>query len=305
MKKFYSLLSICIFTVSMLAQTTLTEWAPDSTNNPGGQYNFGPSPFTATSSNANLTIGGLSRGVGFVVPSTGNAAGAAAAWGGTDLTSADVASAIAADDFATFTVTANAGYQVSFSGIDSYNVRRSNTGATSGQWQYQVGSGTFTNIGSVITWGTGTSNAGNEQPAINLSGISQLQNVAAGTTVTFRIVAFGASGSGGTFYLTNGHANATSKTLTVKGSVQTSTLAVADFKKITPNFVKNTLVKNDEIIFGSDVKDIKVYTLSGAIVKTGDVKNGSTLNVAELAKGNYIITGIVNNQAVSQKILKN
>ncbi|WP_262149044.1 T9SS type A sorting domain-containing protein [Chryseobacterium foetidum] len=80
-------------------------------------------------------------------------------------------------------------------------------------------------------------------------------------------------------------------------------LAVADFKKVNPNFIKNTLVKN-EIVFGSDVKDLKVYTLSGAIVKTGDVKNGSTLNVAELAKGNYIVTGIVNNEPVSQKILK-
>jgi len=81
-------------------------------------------------------------------------------------------------------------------------------------------------------------------------------------------------------------------------------LAVADFKKITPNFIKNTLVKNNEIIFGSDVKDIKVYTLSGSVVKTGDVKNGSALNVAELAKGNYIVTGTVNNEPVSQKILK-
>ncbi|KQT16387.1 hypothetical protein ASG31_12790 [Chryseobacterium sp. Leaf404] len=81
-------------------------------------------------------------------------------------------------------------------------------------------------------------------------------------------------------------------------------LAVADFKKLTPNFIKNTLVKNNEIVFGSDVRDIKVYTLSGAIVKTGDVKNGSALNVAELAKGNYIVTGIVNNEPISQKILK-
>ncbi|KQS89293.1 T9SS type A sorting domain-containing protein [Chryseobacterium sp. Leaf394] len=87
-------------------------------------------------------------------------------------------------------------------------------------------------------------------------------------------------------------------------TAQTGSLAVSDFKKLTPNFIKNTLVKNNEIVFGSDVKDIKVYTLSGAIVKTGSVKNGSTLNVAELAKGNYIVTGIVNNEPVSQKILK-
>lgn len=82
------------------------------------------------------------------------------------------------------------------------------------------------------------------------------------------------------------------------------TLAVSDFNKTKSSFIKNTFVKNEEITFGADVKDIKVYTLSGSIVKTGAVKNGSTLNVSELAKGNYIVTGTVNNQPVSQKILK-
>jgi len=304
MKKIYSLIAICIFAVATFAQTTLTEWAANSTNNPGGLYNFGPNPFGATSSNNNLTIGGLTRGSGFLVPSTGSASGATSAWGGTDLTSANVDNAIAAGDFATFTITPKAGYSVSISGIDSYNVRRSNSGATNGQWQFQVGSGTFTNIGSVINWGTGTSNAGNEQSAIDLSGITQLQNVTEGTTLTFRIVAYGGSASGGTFYLTNGHANATSNTLTVRGLVQTATLAVSDFNKSKSNFIKNTFVKNGDITFGADVKDVKVYTLTGQVVKIGSVKNGATLNVAELQKGNYIVTGTVNNQPVSQKILK-
>jgi len=69
-------------------------------------------------------------------------------------------------------------------------------------------------------------------------------------------------------------------------------------------FIKNSLVKNDEIIFAAEVKDIKVYTLSGQLVKTASVKNGVSLNVAELQKGNYIVTGFVDNQPVSQKILK-
>lgn len=83
------------------------------------------------------------------------------------------------------------------------------------------------------------------------------------------------------------------------------TLAVSDFKKTKSNFVKNTFVKNDEITFGADAKDVKVYTLTGQLVKTASVKANGTLNVAELAEGNYIVTGTVNNQAVSQKILKN
>lgn len=87
---------------------------------------------------------------------------------------------------------------------------------------------------------------------------------------------------------------------------QGGTLAVDDVKNNTlrSNFIKNSMVKNNEIMFGADVKDIKVYTLAGQLVKTSDVKANGTLNVAELEKGNYIVTGTVNNQTVSQKILK-
>lgn len=82
-------------------------------------------------------------------------------------------------------------------------------------------------------------------------------------------------------------------------------LAVSDVKNVKAgNFVKNTLVKSDEITFGSDVKDVKVYNMFGQVVKTASVKNNEVLNVAELAKGNYIVTGTVNNEPVSQKILK-
>lgn len=84
------------------------------------------------------------------------------------------------------------------------------------------------------------------------------------------------------------------------------TLAVNDLTDLSKKsmFIKNSLVKNEEIIFAAEVKDIKVYTLSGQLVKTASVKNGVSLNVAELQKGNYIVTGFVDNQPVSQKILK-
>ncbi|WP_435523024.1 lamin tail domain-containing protein [Chryseobacterium indoltheticum] len=85
----------------------------------------------------------------------------------------------------------------------------------------------------------------------------------------------------------------------------TGTLAVSDLTNLSKKgFIKNSLVKNDEIIFDTEVKDIKVYTLSGQLVKTASVKNGVSLNVSELQKGNYIVTGFVDNQPVSQKILK-
>lgn len=87
---------------------------------------------------------------------------------------------------------------------------------------------------------------------------------------------------------------------------QASVLAVDDLHNNASrtNFIKNSLVKNNEIIFGEGVKDVKVYTLSGRLVKTSSVNANGTLNVAELEKGNYIVTGTVDNKAVSQKILK-
>ncbi len=83
-----------------------------------------------------------------------------------------------------------------------------------------------------------------------------------------------------------------------------ATLAVSDLSKVRGNFIKNTFVKNEEITFGAQAKDVKVYNMYGQVVKTASVKENESLNVAELQKGNYIVTGTVNNQPVSQKILK-
>ena len=101
--------------------------------------------------------------------------------------------------------------------------------------------------------------------------------------------------------------NSVDFTITLPTPQSTSgTLAVNDLTDLSKKsmFIKNSLVKNDEIVFGAEVKDIKVYTLSGQLVKSASVKNGVSLNVAELQKGNYIVTGLVDNQPVSQKILK-
>ena len=149
-----------------------------------GYSNYGASPATPNTTAPNLSVVGLTREAGV---GTGGSA-ASNAWGGTTWDGKSL----------TFSFTADAGYSISFDSFAAYNVRRSSTGATSGQWQYQVGSGPFTNIGSVIVWG-GTSSSGNAQSAITLSGIPDLQNVAAGGTITFRL---NLSGTGtGTWYL--------------------------------------------------------------------------------------------------------
>ena len=71
----------------------------------GGTGNYGPSPFTATTTAANVTIGGLTRGVGFAT--TGFAA--TSAWGGVvNTASSSQATAIANGQFATLSLTSSA-----------------------------------------------------------------------------------------------------------------------------------------------------------------------------------------------------
>lgn len=80
------------------------------------------------------------------------------------------------------------------------------------------------------------------------------------------------------------------------------TMAVVDATKGKANLVKNTLVAN-ELIFGASAK-VSVYNTAGQVVKTAEVSDNSRLDVSALPKGTYVVTGLVNGQAVSQKIIK-
>ncbi|WP_051230803.1 T9SS type A sorting domain-containing protein [Epilithonimonas caeni] len=80
------------------------------------------------------------------------------------------------------------------------------------------------------------------------------------------------------------------------------TMAVVDATKGKANLVKNTIVSN-ELIFGTSAK-VSVYNTAGQIVKTAEVSENTRLDVSALAKGTYVVTGLVNGQTVSQKIIK-
>lgn len=81
-----------------------------------------------------------------------------------------------------------------------------------------------------------------------------------------------------------------------------STMAVVDATKTKTNLVKNTIVSN-ELIFGAAAK-VSVYNAAGQVVKTAEVAENSKLDVSSLVKGTYVLAGVVNGQAVSQKIIK-
>ncbi|SFN16108.1 Por secretion system C-terminal sorting domain-containing protein [Chryseobacterium oleae] len=84
--------------------------------------------------------------------------------------------------------------------------------------------------------------------------------------------------------------------------VSQGALAVNDTKSSSVKFIKNTSVEN-EIYFGVQ-SDVKIFNVSGQLVKTASVKENGTLNILDLEKGIYIVAGNINGKAVSEKIIK-
>jgi hypothetical protein len=173
--------------------------------------NYGPSPLPPTTNASHLTITGLTRGGGIATSGTA----AARAWGGNGFDSATPAAAISAGDYATFAITAQSGFKVSFTGISQFDFRRSGTGPPNGVLQHQLGNGPFTDV-ATLAYSTSTS-GGAALGAIDLSSVNALQNVAE-QTVTFRIVNYAASASGGTWYVYD-VANSSAPDLVVEGIV--------------------------------------------------------------------------------------
>jgi endonuclease/exonuclease/phosphatase family metal-dependent hydrolase len=155
-----------------------------------GVTNYGPSPLSPTTNASNLTVVGLTRGSGVTTTASSPAA---RAWGGDGFTATSAAAAVTANDFVTCGVTVNTGYTLAITLISKFDYRRSNSGSTNGVIQYRVGSGVFVDITNVIYLpGSGGASFG----AIDLSGIGALQNIPAGTNVTFRIANYNGAAAG-------------------------------------------------------------------------------------------------------------
>lgn len=196
--------------------------------------NYGPSPFAATTNAPNLSVVGLTRGSG--VKTSGS--GAAGGWGGTSFTNSTAAGAVSSNQFVTFGIAANSGYQVSFTTFSRFDYYRSPSGAANALLQFQVGSGAFTDITNLSYPVT---SAGSTNSPIDLSGFAALQNVGANTNVTFRIVNYGGTSSAGTWYVFN-TAGSTAPDLAVVGTV--IQIVVTNPPATAPAFSQVTLTNN-------------------------------------------------------------
>lgn len=198
------------------------------------------------------------------------------------------------------TVTPNAGQNLTVSTI-GFRAQRSGTGPRS----YVVRS-SADNYGSNLPASITPANAelevltgnvfhyvndislGQNGSLVTLSNASNLTSA-----VTFRVYFFEAEASTGTFSVDDVVISGTAGALA----------AVSDVTKAKVSLVKNTVV--GEAIAFANAADIQIINTAGQVVKTAKVTEGSTLNVSSLAKGVYIVTGTVNGEKVSQKIIKN
>lgn len=202
-----SLLAAMILSTSVSSAAVIVGW------DASGLSNFGASPLAATESSDDVTIGGLTRGSGVTAPGGAAANG----WGGAGWTSTTSAAAISAGDFVTFSVEPALGFSASFSSL-TLDYRRSGSGPDNGLIQFQIGSGSYSDI-TAFSY-TSSASAGATLPSVDLSSVAALQNVS--DLVTFRIVNYrvaAGGAAGGTWYVFNVGSDAGVSDLLIEGSI--------------------------------------------------------------------------------------
>ena len=84
-----------------------------------------------------------------------------------------------------------------------------------------------------------------------------------------------------------------------------NTLSVGDITKTKNIFVKNTMVDNTLSFQTKGNATVRVYNTNGQLVKSATISaQNANVNVANLPKGNYVVTAELNGETVSQKIVK-
>ncbi len=106
--------------------------------------------------------------------------------------------AIAGDDFYEFSVQPNSGEYMSLSRL-AFKLRRNSLGATIYRWAYSIDGDNFTDLGSTDVPFLGTTDLGYIQEPIDLSGITELQNISSIQEVKFRLYAWDGLATNGGF----------------------------------------------------------------------------------------------------------
>ena len=114
--------------------------------------------------------------------------------------------------------------------------------------------------------------------------------------VTFRFYFFTSEAATGTFSVDD---------VVINGTTKSIPLGTIDNIKEKNIFLKNTMVDNTLSFQTKGNASVKVYNANGQLVKSATISaQNANVNVANLPKGNYVVTAELNGETVSQKILK-
>ena len=264
-----------------------------------GVSGYGSSPFTPTTSDTNVTMVGLTRGSGFALSGTA----ASNAWGGSCTIVANKAAAISGNSFWTFSVAPKANRKVSFASLDTVWIRRPASGHNAGQWQYQINNNGFVDFGSQLAFvKAGSTTLRDTILPISLSGISALQNIEEGTTVTFRLVLWGATSPTGTTYITN-FTNKVGNDLVVNGFVEPNykpTLVVPNTSFAAFNQSGTTPTSGQTFTVNGQYlqSSVGVKAPTGFQVSSDNITFADSVNLA-------VTSGMVNNGPVAMYVRLN
>lgn len=250
-----------------------------------------PATINAGLNNTNLNASVLSRGAGLTA-GTYNFAYVST----TSVTTAK-ATAITNNEYYQLAVSPKSGYKVSLSTL-KYRFRCVSSGPVNYRWLYSIDGGTgFTEIGTAD--GVSTVSSGGVEYQLDLSGISDLQNVK--QTVLLRMVVWGATANTAVFgfgrILSGSSTGAPINSIYVRGIVDESTSTAVLSNQIDNDI---TVIPNKDgksLILNANISDNQYFKLQiiGADGKTLLCKalqlsagNNSVLLSSELRSGLYI-----------------
>lgn len=194
----------------------------------GWETNAIPDPkqvsLATSTNNSHLESSLLSRGAGIGTDGTA----AANTFFATGWEASSVETAQSTNEYFQITAQAKAGYKVSLNSI-SFNFRRSSTGPNAFQWFYSLDGTNFTAIGTSISY-TGTDSNGKTFGPIDISSITDLQEVSGSNTIYLRLYGWGATATSGSGSI----GRLTGEDIIIKGSVEVEDDVIAPVVTFAP-----------------------------------------------------------------------
>lgn len=304
MKKIYSIFALSLMllcmNVTISAQDeviTIASWDFKSNKVEGIEQNtnivkYGPNALAPTTFATGLTVGALTRSEAVETPTAGYTGSELSrpVWGWRNLSSTNLENypkgdmqsryddMISDEKYITFSLTPNTGTTLSITGIDTLKATASGSTVRM-RMEYKVGDGEFTVFGiragdSTNDLPLSSSSTGIKSKKVDFSEVVDLQNIAAGTTITFRVI-FIANETSITSAVTSGWGGFFDTDFTIKGIVTISTTSIENVSTDRGAIIS-------EVYYNLAGKQVSADT-KGLVLKKITYENGSV----ETVKQNY------------------